>query len=163
MCDADIDGSHIRTLLLTFFYNYMKPLIDSERLFIAQPPLYKIKVNKEEHYAYDETEKEQILKRFKINVKATDLFNANGEEGSNGEEVTKGKGFAISRFKGLGEMNPEQLWATTMNPETRTIRKVLIENAIEANKVFETLMGEEVEPRRKFIETNAKYVKNLDV
>ncbi len=163
MCDADIDGSHIRTLLLTFFYNYMKQIIDSERLFIAQPPLYKIKINKEEHYAYDEAEKEQILKRFKINVKAGDLLNANGEEGENTEGVTKGKGFAISRFKGLGEMNPEQLWSTTMNPETRTIRKVLIENAIEANKVFETLMGEEVEPRRNFIETNAKYVKNLDV
>jgi DNA gyrase subunit B len=166
MCDADIDGSHIRTLLLTFFYNYMKQLIDSERLFIAQPPLYKIKVNKEEHYAFDEAEKDQILKRFKINVKAVDMTNTNGEENANGEVgegVTKGKGFTISRFKGLGEMNPEQLWSTTMNPETRTIRKVLIENAIEANKVFEKLMGEEVEPRRKFIEDNAKYVKNLDV
>lgn len=164
MCDADIDGSHIRTLLLTFFYNYMKQIIDSERLYIAQPPLYKIKVNKEEHYAYDEAEKEQILKRFKINLKSADLVNANGEDGgSENEGATKGKGFTISRFKGLGEMNPEQLWATTMNPETRTIRKVLIENAIEANKVFETLMGEEVEPRRNFIESNAKYVKNLDV
>lgn len=169
MCDADIDGSHIRTLLLTFFYNYMKQLIDSGRLFIAQPPLYKIKVNKEEHYAFDESEKDQILKRFKINIKAVDTTNTNGQENENAEEnvngegVTKGKGFAISRFKGLGEMNPEQLWSTTMNPETRTIRKVLIENAIEANKVFEKLMGEEVEPRRNFIETNAKYVKNLDV
>lgn len=163
MCDADIDGSHIRTLLLTFFYNYMKQIIESERLYIAQPPLYKIKVNKEEHYAYDEAEKEQILKRFKINVKSNDLLNANGEDGAESDGVIKGKGFTISRFKGLGEMNPDQLWATTMNPETRTIRKVLIENAIEANKVFETLMGEEVEPRRNFIESNAKYVKNLDV
>lgn len=163
MCDADVDGSHIRTLLLTFFYNFMRPIIDSERLFIAQPPLYKIKVGKEEHYAYDETEKDQILKRFKISVKESDLIGANGENGEASEGVIKGKGFTMSRFKGLGEMNPEQLWATTMNPETRTIRQVTIDNAIEANKIFETLMGEEVEPRRAFIEKNAKYVKNLDV
>lgn len=171
MCDADVDGSHIRTLLLTFFYRHMKEIIEKEFLYIAQPPLYKIKVNKEEHYAYDEDEKDQILKRFKIEkngkggkkeTKAQTEVEV--EVSGNGEEVQKyGKGVTISRFKGLGEMNPEQLWATTMNPETRTILKVTIENAIAADKVFETLMGEEVEPRRAFIEKNAKYVKNLDI
>ncbi|MFI5211475.1 MAG: DNA topoisomerase (ATP-hydrolyzing) subunit B [Ignavibacteria bacterium] len=166
MCDADVDGSHIRTLLLTFFYRHMKEIIETGRLYIAQPPLYKIKVNKEEHYAYDESEKEQILKRFKINGKGskeTEVKVSETEVAENGEIITKGKGFAISRFKGLGEMNPEQLWSTTMNPETRTILRVSIENAITADKVFETLMGEEVEPRRNFIEKNAKYVKNLDI
>lgn len=166
MCDADVDGSHIRTLLLTFFYRHMKEIIETGRLYIAQPPLYKIKINKEEHYAYDESEKDQILKRFKINGKGskeTEVKASETEVSESGEIVTKGKGFTISRFKGLGEMNPEQLWSTTMNPETRTILRVSIENAIAADKVFETLMGEEVEPRRKFIEDNAKYVKNLDV
>ena len=165
MCDADVDGSHIRTLLLTFFYRHMKEIIETGRLYIAQPPLYKVKVNKEEHYAYDESEKDQILKRFKLITKKgkEDEANVSAEVTDTGEIQLKGKGFSISRFKGLGEMNPEQLWATTMNPETRTILKVTIENAAKADKVFETLMGEEVEPRRNFIEANAKYVKNLDV
>jgi len=169
MCDADVDGSHIRTLLLTFFYRHMKEIIETGRLYIAQPPLYKIKVNREEHYAYDEAEKDQILKRFKLNGKnGKDKAAVNeaseAAEGAEAEEgVIKGKGFTMSRFKGLGEMNPEQLWSTTMNPETRTILQVSIENAIAADKVFETLMGEEVEPRRNFIEKNAKYVKNLDI
>lgn len=166
MCDADVDGSHIRTLLLTFFYRHMKEIIETGRLYIAQPPLYKIKINKEEHYAYDENEKDQILKRFKINgknAKDAEVKVSETEVAENGEIVVKGKGFAISRFKGLGEMNPEQLWSTTMNPDTRTILRVSIENAIAADKVFETLMGEEVEPRRNFIEKNAKYVKNLDI
>ncbi|HEY3251562.1 MAG TPA: toprim domain-containing protein, partial [Ignavibacteria bacterium] len=172
MCDADVDGSHIRTLLLTFFFRHMKEIIELGKLYIAQPPLYKIKVHKEEHYAYDEDEKDQILKRFKINEKNGKALKKEEkaaqeievEISENGENVQKyGKGISISRFKGLGEMNPEQLWTTTMNPETRTILKVTIENAIAADKVFETLMGEEVEPRRDFIEKNAKYVKNLDV
>jgi len=164
MCDADVDGSHIRTLLLTFFYRHMKEIIETGRLYIAQPPLYKIKIAKEEHYAYDENEKDQILKRFKVNIKSVkETVPSETEVTESGEVVTKGKGFAISRFKGLGEMNPEQLWSTTMNPETRTILQVSIDSAVAADKVFETLMGEEVEPRRAFIEKNAKYVKNLDI
>jgi len=164
MCDADVDGSHIRTLLLTFFYRHMKEIIETGRLYIAQPPLYKIKIAKEEHYAYDENEKDQILKRFKVNTKSVkETVPSETEVTESGEVVTKGKGFAISRFKGLGEMNPEQLWSTTMNPETRTILQVSIDSAVAADKVFETLMGEEVEPRRAFIEKNAKYVKNLDI
>lgn len=167
MCDADVDGSHIRTLLLTFFYRHMKEIIETGRLYIAQPPLYKIKINREEHYAYDESEKDTILKRFKISDKAVKKDESKSvsetEVNEEGEIVTKNKGFTLSRFKGLGEMNPEQLWSTTMNPETRTILQVSIENAIAADKVFETLMGEEVEPRRAFIEKNAKYVKNLDI
>ncbi|MBN8585547.1 MAG: DNA topoisomerase (ATP-hydrolyzing) subunit B [Ignavibacteria bacterium] len=164
MCDADVDGSHIRTLLLTFFYRHMKEIIETGRLYIAQPPLYKIKIAKEEHYAYDENDKEQILKRFKINTKSVKETEPSETEVTEaGEVVTKGKGFAISRFKGLGEMNPEQLWSTTMNPDTRTILQVSIDSAVAADKVFETLMGEEVEPRRAFIEKNAKYVKNLDI
>lgn len=173
MCDADVDGSHIRTLLLTFFYRHMKELVEKQKLYIAQPPLYKIKKDREEYYAYDENEKEQILKRFKANVKpaknegkkAAPAKEEIAEAAENGEEgvVKYGKGIVLSRFKGLGEMNPEQLWATTMNPETRTILQVSIESAMAADKVFETLMGEEVEPRRRFIEKNAKYVKNLDI
>jgi len=140
MTDADVDGSHIRTLLLTFFYRYMKELIDYGKIYIAQPPLYKIQRKSEEYYAFDEEEKEQIFKRF------------NGETNIN-----------IQRYKGLGEMNPEQLWSTTMDPEKRTILKVSLENAAEADYIFSTLMGDDVEPRRAFIETNAKYVKNLDI
>lgn len=165
MCDADVDGSHIRTLLLTFFYRHMKEIIEAERLYIAQPPLYKIKKDKQEFFAYDDDEKELILKRLKsdktkINGKAaTQKIEVSEETG----EVSYGKGISISRFKGLGEMNPETLWVTTMNPETRTLLRVTIENAAEADKIFDKLMGEEVAPRREFIETNAKYVKNLDV
>jgi DNA gyrase subunit B len=166
MCDADVDGSHIRTLLLTFFYRHMKEIIETGRLYIAQPPLYKIKKDKEEHYAYDESDKEQILKKFKVVIKSKSTNGAgNGEEvqvSEDGEQKV-GKGISISRFKGLGEMNPEQLWSTTMNPETRTILQVSIESASAADKMFEILMGEEVEPRRAFIEKNAKYVKNLDI
>lgn len=168
MCDADVDGSHIRTLLLTFFYRHMKEVIEKECLYIAQPPLYKIKKGKEEHYAYDDDEKDQIIKRLKTekagkNGKAVEEDKEDVSEGEGEGETKIGKGITLSRFKGLGEMNPEQLWATTMNPETRTILRVSIENASKADKMFEILMGEEVEPRRQFIEKNAKYVKNLDI
>jgi DNA gyrase subunit B len=169
MCDADVDGSHIRTLLLTFFYRHMKEIIESGRLYIAQPPLYKIKKDKEEYYAYDENEKDQILKRLKIptkSLKSTKSLKVNIPPAvieEDGEGIKYGKGITLSRFKGLGEMNPEQLWATTMNPETRTILQVTVESASAADKIFETLMGEDVEPRRHFIEKNAKYVKNLDI
>jgi len=159
MCDADVDGSHIRTLLLTFFYRHMREIVETERLYIAQPPLYKIKKGKTELYAYDESEREEILKSMKAD-KAT-VITENGEE-PEATATTANKGIAISRFKGLGEMNPEQLWTTTMNPETRTIVQVTNENAAAADKIFRVLMGEEVEPRRKFIEENAKYA-NLDV
>jgi DNA gyrase subunit B len=143
MTDADVDGAHIRTLLLTFFYKEMRPLIEAGYVYIAQPPLYRVAKGKEEFYAYDDAEREQYLKR---------LTNGSG----------KGS-VATQRYKGLGEMNPEQLWRTTMDPATRTVLRVELEDAVEATTLFETLMGDEVEPRRAFIEENAKYVRNLDV
>ncbi len=160
MTDADVDGSHIRTLLLTFLYRHMKDLITAGKVYIAQPPLYKIKKGKEEHYAFDDNERDEILKRFKLNGKD----NNNSEEPAE-ETLEEGsvKGVNISRYKGLGEMNPEQLWTTTMNPETRTVLQVTLESAATADKIFETLMGDDVEPRREFIEKNAKYVRNLDI
>jgi len=151
MTDADVDGSHIRTLLLTFIYRQMKELIDSGKVYIAQPPLYKIKKGKEEFYAYDDDERDKILSRFK----------SNGESNEVDESGTP-KGVSMSRYKGLGEMNPEQLWETTMNPETRTVLQVNLESAAAADKMFETLMGDAVEPRRAFIEKHAKYA-NIDI
>ena len=166
MCDADVDGSHIRTLLLTLFFRYMKQLIDLGHVYIAQPPLYKIKKGKQEFYAYDEDERDEILKRLK-SEKTDKKKEEEKEEDEALEVVEEGavakNGSVISRFKGLGEMNPEQLWSTTMNPETRTILQVSIENAADADRTFSILMGDEVEPRREFIEKNAKYVRNLDV
>jgi DNA gyrase subunit B len=158
MTDADVDGSHIRTLLLTFLYRHMKDLITAGKVYIAQPPLYKIKKGKEEHYAFDDSERDEILKRLKVNgkEKSEEIINEQIEESSV-------KGVSISRYKGLGEMNPEQLWETTMNPETRTVLQVNLESAATADKIFETLMGDAVEPRREFIEKNAKYVRNLDI
>jgi len=139
MTDADIDGSHIRTLLLTFFYRYMKPLVEAGKVYIAQPPLYRVKKGKAEYYAYDDDERDRLMERV-------------------------GKvGMTVQRYKGLGEMNPDQLWKTTMNPESRTLKQVDLENATEADRIFTTLMGDVVEPRRKFIEEHARYVKNLDV
>jgi len=143
MCDADVDGSHIRTLLLTFFYRYMRELIEAGRVYIAQPPLYKIKKGKLEFYAYNDEERDQIIERLK-------------QEKEPGE-------ITVTRFKGLGEMNPEQLWETTMDPEKRTLLQVTIENAAEADRIFSILMGSDVEPRKKFIEKNAKFVRNLDI
>jgi DNA gyrase subunit B len=141
MADADVDGSHIRTLLLTFFFRYMKELLERGHVYIAMPPLYKIELGKQALYAYNDEEKRDILARHKKS------------EG----EVT------IQRYKGLGEMNPEQLWETTMNPERRNIMNVRLEDGVEAEDIFTTLMGENVEPRRKFIEENALAVTNLDV
>jgi DNA gyrase subunit B len=140
MTDADVDGSHIRTLLLTFFYRFMPKLILENHIYIAQPPLYRIALGKTERYAYNDEEKDEILKTF-------------GEEKKN---------IILQRYKGLGEMNPEQLAKTTMEVETRTVLLVTLEDAVEADNIFTILMGDEVEPRRKFIEDNAKYVKNLD-
>ncbi len=144
MTDADVDGAHIRTLLLTFFYKEMKQLIDIGYIYIAQPPLYRVSKGKEEFYAYDEKERDGYVKRL-----------TNGAEGRS--TIT------VSRYKGLGEMNPDQLRDTTMDPAKRTLLKVTMEDALEASQLFETLMGDEVEPRRRFIEENAKFVKNLDV
>jgi DNA gyrase subunit B len=145
MTDADVDGAHIRTLLLTFFFRHMRQLIEEGMVYIAQPPLYRIARGKEEHYVYSEDEQKALLSRMQ----------ANGGEGK--------RSINVQRYKGLGEMNPEQLWKTTMDPETRTILQVTLEDAVDADHVFTTLMGDEVEPRRKFIEENARYVKNLDV
>jgi DNA gyrase subunit B len=141
MTDADVDGSHIRTLLLTFFYRYMNELVQQGKIYIAQPPLYKIKNGKIEHYAFDEEEKDKFLNEMQMDESKANL----------------------QRYKGLGEMNPEQLWETTMNPESRIILQVSIENAMEADHIFTILMGDEVPPRKKFIEDNAQYVRNLDV
>ena len=139
MTDADSDGAHIRTLLLTFFYRYMRELIEAGRVYIALPPLYYVKKGKQEHYCYNDQELDDLLERI----------------GRQGVEV--------QRYKGLGEMNADQLWETTMNPETRTILKVTIEDAVAADEIFSILMGDKVEPRREFIEANAKYVERLDV
>ncbi len=139
MTDADVDGSHIRTLLLTFFFRYMQPLIEHGHLYIAQPPLYRIQVGKEHHYVYSDAEKEAILAQL------------------------KGKPVTIQRYKGLGEMNPEQLWETTMDPARRTILRVTIEDALAAAETFEMLMGDDVPPRRRFIQTHARQVRNLDI
>lgn len=159
MADADVDGSHIRTLLMTFFFRYMRELITSGKLYIAQPPLYKLKKGKTELYAYNDQERDDIIKR----LKKEKAEKSGKQEDIDEAETLNSDGIAISRFKGLGEMNPIQLWNTTMDPETRTLLQVTIESAIEAEHVFETLMGEKVEPRREFIERNAQYVKNLDV
>ncbi|MEW6622363.1 MAG: DNA topoisomerase (ATP-hydrolyzing) subunit B [Bacillota bacterium] len=139
MCDADVDGSHIRTLLLTLIYRYMRPLVEEGNIYIAQPPLYKLKQGKKESYMYSDHELERAVAR------------------------AKDRNFSIQRYKGLGEMNPDQLWETTMNPETRTVLKVSLEDAVKADEIFTILMGDKVEPRRQFIEANAKYVRNLDI
>ncbi|HOL90402.1 MAG TPA: DNA topoisomerase (ATP-hydrolyzing) subunit B [Candidatus Pacearchaeota archaeon] len=142
MADADSDGNHIRTLLLTLFYRYFKPIIEAGYLYIAQPPLYRIQYGKKIEYAYSEEEKQKIVDRLRK------------------EKITN---FSIQRYKGLGEMNPDQLWETTMNPENRILLKVTIDDAKEADRTFDTLMGDEVSPRKKFIQTYAKSVKNLDI
>jgi DNA gyrase subunit B len=143
MTDADVDGAHIRTLLLTFFFRQMPELIEAGYIYIAQPPLFRVAKGKEEYYAYDTGERDDIAAR---------LGNGDGRGSVN-----------VQRYKGLGEMNPDQLWKTTMDPETRTILRVNMEDAVMADQIFQTLMGDEVEPRREFIEQNAKFVSNLDI
>ncbi len=140
MTDADVDGAHIRTLLLTFFYRYMRKIIESGYIYIAQPPLFKIEKSKVVRYAFNEKERDAIL-----------------------QELGEGGRPNVQRYKGLGEMNPDQLWETTMDPESRTLLQVSIQDAIDADLIFDTLMGDNVEPRREFIQLHAKYVKNLDI
>jgi DNA gyrase subunit B len=139
MTDADVDGAHIRTLLLTFFFRFMRDLIDAGVIYIAQPPLYRLRHDKKEDYLYSDEDLQKYLKK------------------------NSGEKYDIQRYKGLGEMNPQQLWQTTMDPEQRLLKKVAMEDAAEADRLFSILMGDEVEPRRKFIEENARYVENLDV
>ncbi|GHV83746.1 DNA gyrase subunit B [Spirochaetia bacterium] len=141
MADADVDGSHIRTLLLTFFYRYMEPMIEAGHVYLAMPPLYRVAYEKKNFYAYDDSEKDRILQ-------------------SSGRDPEK---VAVQRYKGLGEMNPDQLWETTMDPTRRNITKIHLSDAVEAERIFSTLMGENVQPRREFIEANALLVSNLDV
>ncbi|HON21627.1 MAG TPA: toprim domain-containing protein, partial [Candidatus Paceibacterota bacterium] len=140
MTDADVDGAHICSLLLTLFFRFLPEVIHHGHLYIAQPPLYRIQKGKEVYYAYSEEQKDQIIKKL------------GGSES-----------ISIQRYKGLGEMNPEQLWETTMNPETRILKKVTIEDAEEADKLFTILMGDEVAPRKHFIQVHAKTVNNLDI
>ena len=141
MTDADVDGAHIRTLLLTFFYRYMRPLVDEGHVYIAQPPLYKVSKGKSHEYAYSDREMEEVLAKL------------------GGKDST----ISIQRYKGLGEMNAEQLWETTMDPEHRILLRAEVEDAKAADEIFTILMGDKVEPRRAFIEKNAKLVHNLDV
>jgi len=166
MTDADVDGAHIRTLLLTFFYKEMKQLIDAGYIYIAQPPLFRVARGKEEYYAFDEVERDEYVKRLS-NGQPLVASTPDGEAGSEEQEADgrpgRHRNVVIQRYKGLGEMNPGQLWKTTMDPATRTILKVEMEDAFEASQLFEILMGDEVEPRRKFIEEHAKFVRNLDV
>jgi len=167
MTDADVDGAHIRTLLLTLFYRYFEELITEGHIYIAQPPLFKIQAGKEFKYVFTEEEKEKAVNFFqsKLQEKKTKAKpkKYKKEEEIKEEEEEGLKGIIIQRYKGLGEMNPSQLWETTMNPESRIMKKISIEDAEAADAIFETLMGSEVEPRRKFIQTRAKKVKNLDI
>jgi DNA gyrase subunit B len=141
MTDADVDGSHIATLILTFVFRYMKELVEQGNVYIAQPPLYLVKKGKEQEYAWTDEERKALIK----------LYGQGKDDSVN-----------TQRYKGLGEMNASQLWETTMNPETRTLKRVTIESAAEADRVFSMLMGDEVAPRREFIESHAKYAK-LDI
>lgn len=142
MADADVDGAHIRTLLLTFFFRFMRPLIEQGYVYSAVPPLYKLSRGKTVRVAYSDEERDRI--------------SAEMREGNPNAKID------ISRYKGLGEMNPEELWETTMDPEKRTLRRIELEDAVAADKIFSILMGEDVEPRKEYIELNARYAVNLD-
>ncbi|MFA6475483.1 MAG: DNA topoisomerase (ATP-hydrolyzing) subunit B [Patescibacteria group bacterium] len=159
MTDADVDGAHIRTLLLTLFFRHFPDVINQEHLFIAQPPLYRLNKGREVHYAYDEAERDKIISQFTGN-KTTKVVVEEGEGQGVGQNVA---GVNIQRYKGLGEMNPEQLWDTTMNPASRMMQVVTITDAEKADEMFDILMGSEVAPRKRFIQTRAKSVTNLDI
>jgi DNA gyrase subunit B len=154
-CDADVDGSHIMTLLLTFFYRYMTPLIEEGHIYVAMPPLYRLQKGKQALYVYSDQEKE----------KAVQAWGGKGsvEMSGAGKGDAGMSGIGIQRYKGLGEMNPQQLWETTMDPTVRKLKQITIEDAVAADLMFTILMGEEVEPRREFIEKHALEVVNLDV
>ena len=140
MTDADVDGSHIRILMLTFFYRYMRPLIEQGHVYAAQPPLYKVTYQKQERYCYSDAELEKIM-----------------------NEIGRDKKPEVQRYKGLGEMNKDELWETTMDPERRTLRRITLDDARRADEIFTVLMGEQVEPRKEWIERNAKYAINIDI
>jgi len=164
MTDADVDGAHIRTLLLTLFYRYFHPIIEAGHLYIAQPPLYRIQAGKRIEYAYTEADKVEILADILGEKKAAAIgIKKKGKAAALPVKEEKVAGVSIQRYKGLGEMNPDQLWETTMNPQNRILLKVDIDDAKEADKMFDTLMGDEVFPRKKFIQAHAKTVKNLDI
>ena len=178
MSDADVDGAHIRTLLLTLFFRHFKEIIEKGYLYIAQPPLYKIKAGKRMEYAYNDEEKEEIIddilkekgklkeskKKVVIEEKDDDKeVKAKDDTEPEITEEEKISGVSVQRYKGLGEMNPEELWETTMNPANRVLLQVKVEDAKEADRMFDVLMGQEVAPRKKFIQTHAKSVKNLDI
>ncbi|HMB66248.1 MAG TPA: toprim domain-containing protein, partial [Patescibacteria group bacterium] len=164
MTDADVDGAHIRTLLLTLFFRYFNPLISHGYLYIAQPPLYQLKKGNEVRYAYSEEEKVKIVKEMGGEIVEVDESGEEEPEEAEGETKEKVKGnIKIQRYKGLGEMNPDQLWETTMNPEHRIVKQVTVEDAARADKMFDMLMGGDVAPRRHFIQTHAKKVENLDI
>ncbi|MCA9376001.1 MAG: DNA topoisomerase (ATP-hydrolyzing) subunit B [Candidatus Doudnabacteria bacterium] len=170
MTDADVDGAHIRTLLLTLFYRYYPKIVEEGHLYIAQPPLYQLTSGSKMEYVYNESDKERVIAEWekeaaakKKGKKAAEPEPEQTEEGAEGEEGLRKSRVNIQRYKGLGEMNPSQLWETTMDPETRSMLQVTVEDAGRANDVFETLMGDDVPSRRKFIQTHAKDVKNLDV
>ena len=166
MTDADVDGSHIRTLLLTLFYRYFPQLISKGHVYIAQPPLYSIKKGKDTKWVFSDEEKDKIVAKMskskavkpKSTKKKEDKEETEAEEGE--EKIA---GVSVQRYKGLGEMNPDQLWQTTMNPESRMMKIVTIEDAEKADEIFDVLMGSDVAPRKKFIQTHAKSVENLDV
>jgi DNA gyrase subunit B len=184
MTDADVDGAHIRTLLLTLFFRYFPDIIKNGHLYIAQPPLFRVQVGKNFQYAFSDEERDEILRDMVQEVKATKKTKADAKKSKNeeveetevgvgeeelaaGEEVAvaamDGVKYAIQRYKGLGEMNPEQLWDTTMDPENRVMLQVSITDAEKISEIFETLMGDEVAPRKRFIVTHSKNVKNLDI
>jgi DNA gyrase subunit B len=174
MTDADVDGAHIRTLLLTLFFRHFTPLVTNGNLYIAQPPLYQIKKGTTIKYAYSEEEKEKIIKELggevvetedlsRVEENEEEIEEGGIEEDSKDKKVKTTTRINIQRYKGLGEMNPEQLWETTMNPENRIMKQVTVEDAARADEIFDMLMGGDVLPRKHYIQTHAKAVENLDI